>query len=550
MSDTTWYKNAVFYEAPVRAFCDSNGDGIGDLVGMTQKLDYLSDLGIDCLWLNPIYPSPLKDDGYDISDYCAIHPDYGNLDDFAHLVEQAHTRGIRLITDLVVNHTSDQHPWFQAARQDRDSPYRDYYVWSDSDQKFAGVRIIFVDTEKSNWTWDEAAGQFFWHRFYSHQPDLNYDNPAVQAEMLRVMRFWLDLGVDGFRVDAVPYLFEREGTTCENLPETHAYLREMRHFVDVNYPERILLCEANQWPKDVRAYFGQEEQAGEVAGGDEFQMAFHFPLMPRIFMAVKKGDAAPIHWALDNTPPIPPDAQWCTFLRNHDELTLEMVTEQERQWMWKEYAPEPRMRLNLGIRRRLAPLLNNDRRLIELTNSILFTLPGAPIVYYGDEIGMGDNIWLPDRNGVRTPMQWDGSTSAGFSRATNLYSPVIESSPYDYHSVNVATQRADPNSLWYAIHRMIRLRKEHPSLAKGELAWIDGGTHAILAYYRSSPEERLMVVQNLSPEPLEAHLKHGSDQQIWTDLIDGRSYAGEVESTGSKPDLVLQLAPYQYRWLK
>lgn len=398
MSDSLWYKNAVFYEVYVRAFYDSNADGHGDLNGLARKLDYLQSLGVDCLWLLPIYPSPLKDDGYDISDYTGIHPDYGTLDDFKNLLEAAHARNIQLIMDLVINHTSDQHPWFQAARSDRGSPYRAYYVWSDTDKKYSQARIIFVDTEKSNWTWDEAAGQYFWHRFYSSQPDLNFDNPAVRAEFLRIIRFWLDLGVDGFRVDAVPYIFEREGTNCENLPETHAFLKEIRAFVDQNYPGRLLLCEANQWPQEVRSYFGD---------GDEFHMAFHFPLMPRIFMALRRADASPVKWALSHTPSIPGNCQWCTFLRNHDELTLEMVTEEERGWMWEEYAPDPHMRLNLGIRRRLAPLLDNDPRKIGLAFSLLFTLPGTPVIYYGDEIGMGDNLSLPDRNGVRTPMQWE-----------------------------------------------------------------------------------------------------------------------------------------------
>ena len=383
---------------------------------------------MDCLWLLPIYPSPLKDDGYDISDYTGIHPDYGTLADFKNLLEAAHARHIRLIMDLVLNHSSDQHPWFQAARSDRNSPFRDYYVWSDSDKKYDQARIIFVDTEKSNWTWDEAAGQYFWHRFYSSQPDLNFDNPAVRAEFLRIMRFWLDLGVDGFRVDAVPYLFEREGTNCENLPETHAFLKEIRRYVDKNYPGRILLCEANQWPEDVRTYLGD---------GDEFQLAFHFPLMPRIFMGLRRADSEPIEWALTHTPSIPENCQWCTFLRNHDELTLEMVTEEERQWMWEQYAPDGRMRLNLGIRRRLAPLLDNDPRKIGLAFSLLFTLPGSPIIYYGDEIGMGDDLQLPDRNGVRTPLQWDAGLNAGFSSARSIYSPVISVAPYDPERVNV-----------------------------------------------------------------------------------------------------------------
>src|SRR5512138_1550425 len=392
-----WYRKTILYELYVRAFCDANGDGHGDLRGATQKLDYLQYLGVDCVWLLPLYPSPLKDDGYDISDYYNIHPQYGTLDDFKAFLEAAHARGIRVILDLVMNHTSDQHPWFQAARADRNSPYRDYYVWSDTDEKYKDARIIFVDTEKSNWTWDEQAGQYFWHRFYSSQPDLNFDNLRVREEMKNVMRFWLDMGVDGFRADAVPYLFERERTNCENLAETHLYLKELRKFIDQNYPGRVLLCEANQWPEDVFPYVGR---------GDEFQMGFHFPIMPRIFMSIRQSDRTSLEWIMARTPVIDKSSQWCIFLRNHDELTLEMVTPEERDWMWAEYAPEPRMRLNLGIRRRLAPLLDNDRRKLELASSLLFTLPGTPIIYYGDEIGMGDNIWLPDRNGVRTPMQW------------------------------------------------------------------------------------------------------------------------------------------------
>ncbi len=386
MNDTLWYKNAIFYELYVRAFSDSNGDGHGDLRGVIQKLDYLQTLGVDCIWLLPFYPSPLNDDGYDISDFYSIDPSHGTLDDFSELLQAAHRRGMRVITDLVLNHTSDQHPWFQAARADRNSPFRDYYVWSDSPEKYKEARIIFVDTEPSNWTWDEMAGQYYWHRFYASQPDLNYDTPAVQAEMRKVMKFWLDLGVDGFRADAVPYLFERQGTNCENLPETHAYLKELRAYLNAHYPGRILLSEANQWPEDVRPYFGN---------GDEFHMAFHFPVMPRLFIALRKHQRAPLAWILERTPPIPPNCQWCTFLRNHDELTLEMVTEAERQWMWQEYAPEPRMRLNLGIRRRLAPLLDNDQRKIELINSLLFTLPGSPTLYYGDEIGWATTSGCP-----------------------------------------------------------------------------------------------------------------------------------------------------------
>jgi maltose alpha-D-glucosyltransferase/alpha-amylase len=552
MSSSAWYMNAVFYEAPVRAIRDNNGDGIGDLQGLIEKLDYFVDLGIDCLWLNPIYPSPLRDDGYDISDYTAIHRDYGTLEDFKQLLDRAHHKGLRLIADLVVNHTSDQHPWFQAARASRDSPYHDFYVWSDTDQKYADARIIFVDTEKSNWTWDSHARQYFWHRFYSHQPDLNYDNPAVRREMLNVMKFWLDLGVDGFRADAVPYLFEREGTSCENLPETHAFLKEMRSFVDASYAGRILLCEANQWPQDVRPYFGRMKFGDE----DEFHMAFHFPLMPRIFMALRQHDATPIRWVLDKTPPIPEGTQWCTFLRNHDELTLEMVTEEERQWMWREYAPEPRMRLNLGIRRRLAPLLENDRRQIELANSLLFTLPGAPIIYYGDEIGMGDNIWLPDRDGVRTPMQWDDSYTAGFSSSKNLYSPLIVQKPFDYQTVNVAAQQRDAGLLWHTIKRMVQVRKSHPALGDGGLAWLETGSNSVLAFSRTSGRSRLLLVHNLSPESQDVTIHSDPYQTTWTDLLSGQAYpiqaSGESLADNNQlknAQIHLHLSPYQYLWL-
>ncbi|MGE5073196.1 MAG: maltose alpha-D-glucosyltransferase, partial [Anaerolineae bacterium] len=419
MDEGLWYKDAIFYQLYPRAFKDSNGDGRGDLRGIIDGLDYVKDLGVDCIWLMPIYPSPLKDDGYDISDFRNIDPMYGNLQDFEELLHAVHARGMRLIMDLVMNHSSDQHRWFQAARADRASPYRDYYVWSDDNKRYSEARIIFLDIEASNWSWDRAAGQYFWHRFYASQPDLNYDDPRVQDEMLDIARFWLRLGIDGFRADAVPYLFEREGTNCENLPETHAYLKRLRAVIDAEFPGRVLLCEANQLAEDVRAYFSD---------GDEFQMGFDFPVMPRLFMAVKKGRSEDIRNILAKTPPIPENCQWCTFLRNHDELTLEMVTPEERLWMWDQYAPEPRMRLNLGIRRRLAPLMDNGRRQMELLNSLLMTLPGTPVIYYGAELGMGDNIYLGDRNGVRTPMQWSGDRNAGFSRADTerLYSPLVQ----------------------------------------------------------------------------------------------------------------------------
>ena len=541
MTESLWYKNAVFYEVNVRAFYDSDEDGLGDLRGLTEKLDYVKELGVDCLWLLPVFPSPLLDYGYDIADYYNIHPDLGTLDDFKTFLDAAHTRGLRVITDLVINHTSDQHPWFQAARSDRNSPYRDYYVWSDTDQKYREARIIFLDTETSNWTWDEQAGQFFWHRFYSSQPDLNFDNPVVQSEILKVMKYWLDLGVDGFRADAVPYLFEREGTNCENLPETHAYLKRLRHYLDEHYPDRILLCEANQWPLDVRPYFGE---------GDEFHIGFHFPLMPRIFMALRSGDITPIRWILSQTPPIPDNCQWCTFLRNHDELTLEMVTEEERQWMWQEYAPDPRMRLNLGIRRRLAPLLDNDRRKIELANSMLFTMPGSssPIIYYGDEIGMGDNIWLHDRDGVRTPMQWDSSRNAGFSdvEPEKLFTPIIEDEIYSPQRVNVSSQRADPDSLWNTLQRMISVRKAHAVFGWGDFAWTNIENTGVAAYWRTYADERLLILNNItaSPQPVRIEIPQ-SDGALVQDIL-GTVQAPAIE----QGVLTMALEPYQYLWLK
>ena len=536
--DHQWYMNAIFYEVYVRAFYDSNGDGDGDLAGLRLKLDYLKELGVDCLWLLPFYHSPLKDDGYDISDYYQILAEYGTIEDLQALIAAAHQRGIRVVTDLVMNHTSDQHPWFQAARLDRQSSYRDFYVWSDTDQKYRDARIIFLDTEASNWTWDELAGQYFWHRFFASQPDLNFDNPRVQRAILDVVKFWLDLGVDGFRADAVPYLFEREGTSCENLPETHAFLKEVRRYVDENYPGRVLLCEANQWPEDVLPYFGQ---------GDEFHLAFHFPLMPRLFMALRQQDAGQVRWILDRTPPLPDGCQWCTFLRNHDELTLEMVTEAERQWMWEQYAPEARMRLNQGIRRRLASLLDHDQALIELAFSLLFSLPGAPVIYYGDEIGMGDNIWLDDRNGVRTPMQWDGSPSVGFStaQAPDWYAPPVSAAGYSPEQVNVAAQRAHPDSLWHRVRRMIVVRKELPVLGWGSLSWIETSSPAVAAYWRGIEGQRLLVVNNFSRTEQEFTLPFPETPVRLEDLLGGR----QVSLTGGN-ELNITLGPCQYLWLK
>jgi maltose alpha-D-glucosyltransferase/alpha-amylase len=531
-NDPLWYKNAVFYELYVRAFKDSSGNGHGDIRGLTEKLDYIKDLGIDCIWLLPIYPSPLKDDGYDIADYYGIHEDYGTLEDFKQFIEAAHDRDMRVITDLVLNHTSDQHPWFQAARSDRESPYRDYYVWSDSDQKYKETRIIFLDTEPSNWTWDEEAGLYYWHRFYASQPDLNFDNPAVQEEMFKVAKFWLSMGIDGFRADAVPYLIEREGTNCENLPETHEYLKKLRLFIDTHFPGRILLCEANQWPKDVRPYFGD---------GDEFQMGFHFPVMPRIYMALRKESREDLVWILDQTPEIPSNCQWATFLRNHDELTLEMVTEEERLWMWQEYAPEDRMRLNLGIRRRLAPLLDNNRLKIELANALMLTLPGSPIIYYGDEIGMGDNIWLDDRNGVRTPMQWDNSPHAGFSSApeNQLYTPVINSDTFGPDMINVASQLNDPGSPLNRIKFLLKTRKKFTCFGEGSFDWIDTGNQAVAAYLRRSGNENFLILNNLSHLEQKVNLNQLNEIK-GLDVLSGE----EISFSG------LSMTAYQYQWIK
>jgi maltose alpha-D-glucosyltransferase/alpha-amylase len=537
-----WYKDAVFYEAFVRAFADSNGDGIGDLAGLASRLDYLQDLGVDCIWLLPIYPSPLRDDGYDVSDYCAIHPDYGTVHDFRHLVDQAHRRGLRVIADLIPNHTSDQHPWFRASRDPAHPEhhrYRDWYVWSATDQRYQEARIIFLDYETANWTWDPVREAYFWHRFFHHQPDLNYDHPAVQEEMLNVVRFWLEQGIDGFRVDAVPYLYEREGTNCENLPETHAYLKRLRAFVDEVAPGTLLLSEANQWPEDVSPYLGD---------GDEFHMNFHFPLMPRIFLALARADRGPILEILERTPAIPDVCQWGTFLRCHDELTLEMVTTEERQFMWDFYAPEPRMRLNLGIRRRLAPLLENDRARIELANSLLFTLPGSPVIYYGDEIGMGDDIWLEDRDGVRTPMQWSAAPNAGFSTAdaADLYCPVINDEVYGYRRVNVEAQRAAPGSLLNRMREMIRIRKAHPALGRGTVRFLDPLQPGVLAYLRRYEGQTLLSVNNLSATPQSVSL----DLAAWAGIRPLDLLSGEELPPIPSGALHLEMARYEYRWLR
>jgi maltose alpha-D-glucosyltransferase/alpha-amylase len=537
--DALWYKDAIIYQVHVRAFYDSTGDGVGDFRGLAQKLDYLQELGINALWLMPFFPSPLRDDGYDISDYRSVHPSYGALDDFKIFLEAAHQRGIRVIIEMVLNHTSNQHPWFQESRSSLNNPKRDWYVWSETDTRYRGTRIIFLDTELSNWAWDPVSKQYYWHRFFSHQPDLNYDNPAVREEMWNVMKFWLEMGVDAFRLDAVPYLVEREGTNCENLPETHAIMKDFRTRLDREFPGRMFLAEANQWPADLRPYFGD---------GDEFHMAFNFPLMPRMFMGLKLEDRKPITEILQQTPAIPENCQWCLFLRNHDELTLEMVTDIERDYMYDEYAREKSMRLNLGIRRRLAPLLDNDRRRMELMNGILMSLPGTPIIYYGDEIGMGDNVNLGDRNGVRTPMQWDGGWNGGFSAADPeaLYSPLMLNPVYGYQAVNVQSQKRFEHSLLSWMKRIIRARKSLPVFGRGTIEFLYPANHRVLAYVRQFGKDTILVVNNLS----------NSAQAVELDL---RPYKGNIliEMFGRNPfprigDLpyLLTMGPYQFYWFR
>jgi maltose alpha-D-glucosyltransferase / alpha-amylase len=526
-ADTLWYKDAVFYELHVKAFQDSSQDGVGDFGGLIQRLDYVAGLGVDVIWLLPFYPSPLRDDGYDIADYYGIHPNYGTLDDVQRFLDEAHKRGLKVIADLVLNHTSSDHPWFQRARRaPKGSPERNFYVWSDDDTLYKEARIIFTDTEPSNWTWDPVAQQYYWHRFFSHQPDLNWDNPEVKEAMFQVMEYWLERGLDGFRADAVPYLIEREGTICENLPETHDILKEFRVRLEKNYPGRILLAEANQWPEDVRPYFGDD---------DEFHMAFHFPLMPRIFMAVRQGIRKPIVEIIERTPAIPENTQWCMFLRNHDELTLEMVTDEERDYMYREYAADPRMRINLGIRRRLAPLMDNDRRKIELLNSILFTMPGSPIIYYGDEIGMGDNVWLGDRDGVRTPMQWSPDRNAGFSRAQpeRLYLPAISDAVYGFQAVNVEAQEHSPNSLLNWTKRLVRVRKQHRAFGRGSIRFLEPANPHVLAYLREYQGDVILVVNNLS----------ASAQAVQLDLAGYSGYT-PVELLGETAFLPIDETPY------
>jgi maltose alpha-D-glucosyltransferase/alpha-amylase len=539
-SDPLWFKDAIIYELHVKAFNDSNGDGIGDFPGLLEKMDYLQDLGVTCIWLLPFFPSPLKDDGYDIADYLNVHPNYGTIDDFRAFLDAAHDRDLQVMIELVVNHTSDQHPWFQAARHaPRGSPERDFYVWNDTEDKYKGVRIIFSDTERSNWTWDPVAKQFFWHRFFSHQPDLNYDNPRVLEEVLKVMRYWLDMGVDALRIDAIPYLVERDGTSCENLPETHAVIKVLRREIDANYSSRVLLAEANQWPTDVRPYFGD---------GDECHMAYHFPLMPRIYMALRQEDRLPITDIIAQTPSIPDNCQWGLFLRNHDELTLEMVTSDERDYMYIAYSADPRMRVNLGIRRRLAPLVDNNRRRIELLNSLLLSFPGTPLLYYGDEIGMGDNIYLGDRNGVRTPMQWNANRNAGFSTATpgRLYSPVIMDPVWGYEAINVEAQQGDPSSLLNWMRNMIALRKLFSVFGRGSIEFVDSTNRKVLAYLRTYRDEKVLCVANLSrfAQPVDLDLSK-LEGLVPVEML------GYVEfPVVDRQPYRLTLAPYSFLWLE
>ena len=536
--ESLWYKDAIIYQLHVKSFCDSNGDGIGDFTGLTQKLDYLQDLGITAIWLLPFYPSPLRDDGYDIADYTDVHPSYGTLRDFRHFLREAHARELKVITELVVNHTSDQHPWFLRAREARPgSRARNFYVWSDTADKYKDTRIIFKDFEHSNWAWDHVAGAYYWHRFYSHQPDLNFENPAVRRALSRILDSWLDMGVDGMRLDAVPYLYEQEGTNCENLPETHNYLKELRRHVDTKYNDRMLLAEANQWPEDAVAYFGD---------GDECHMAFHFPVMPRLFMALHMEDRFPIVDILEQTPRIPDTSQWAIFLRNHDELTLEMVTDEDRDYMYRIYAHDPQARINLGIRRRLAPLLGHNRRKIELMNCLLLSLPGTPIVYYGDEIGMGDNIYVGDRNGVRTPMQWSADRNAGFSRSNpqQLFLPVIIDPEYHYEAINVETQDNNPHSLLWWMKRILAVRKRFRAFSRGSIEFLHPENRKVLVFLRRWEDQRVLVVVNLSRFVQAVELDLAAFKDMVPIEVFGRS---EFPPIGALP-YFLTLGPHTFYW--
>ncbi|MGE8064742.1 maltose alpha-D-glucosyltransferase [Pseudomonas sp. NPDC089569] len=550
IKDPLWYKDAVIYQVHVKSYFDSNDDGIGDFPGLIAKLDYITELGVNTIWLLPFYPSPRRDDGYDIAEYRAVHSDYGTLADARRFIAEAHKRGLRVITELVINHTSDQHPWFQRARKaKKGSAARDFYVWSDDDQKYDGTRIIFLDTEKSNWTWDPVAGQYFWHRFYSHQPDLNFDNPQVMKAVLSVMRYWLDMGIDGLRLDAIPYLIERDGTNNENLPETHDVLKQIRAEIDANYPDRMLLAEANQWPEDTQLYFGTTDAEGR--NGDECHMAFHFPLMPRMYMALAQEDRFPITDILRQTPDIPANCQWAIFLRNHDELTLEMVTDRERDYLWNYYAADRRARINLGIRRRLAPLMERDRRRVELLNSLLLSMPGTPTLYYGDEIGMGDNIYLGDRDGVRTPMQWSIDRNGGFSRAdpASLVLPPIMDPQYGYLSVNVETQSADPHSLLNWTRRLLAVRKQSKAFGRGSLKMLSPNNRRVLAYTReyTGPDgkhEIILCVANVSRSAQAVEL----DLAAYVGMVPVEMLGGNAFPPIGQLNFLLTLAPYGFYW--
>jgi maltose alpha-D-glucosyltransferase/alpha-amylase len=538
--DPLWYKDAVVYQTHVKAFRDGNADGYGDFKGLTERLGYIEQLGADTIWLLPFYPSPLRDDGYDIASYESIHSQYGTIEDFRHFLDAAHVKGLRVLTELVINHTSDQHPWFQRARQaPKGSKERNWYVWSDNPNKYAGTRIIFTDTEKSNWTWDPEAQQFFWHRFFSHQPDLNFDNPDVIEAVKNVMRFWLRMGVDGLRLDAVPYLIEREGTSCENLPETHGVLKELRRTMDEEFQNRIFLAEANQWPPDVRPYFGDS---------DECHMAFHFPVMPRMYMALRKEDRIPLVDIMKQTPEIPPECQWAIFLRNHDELTLEMVTDEERDYMYREYAKDPRMRINVGIRRRLAPLLDNGRRQMELMNALLMSLPGTPIIYYGDEVGMGDNVYLGDRNGVRTPMQWTPDRNAGFSEADNaaLYAPVIVDAPYGYQGVNVAAQERTSTSFLRWMRRLIAVRRQFKAFGRGTWEPLDADNRRVLVFLRRFEEETILCVNNLSRFAQYVEL----DLRAFEGCVPVELWSNSAFPRVGELPYLLTLGPHNFMWFQ
>lgn len=539
-SDNPWYKDAIFYELHVKAFFDGIEDGIGDFKGLSEKLDYLKDLGIDCIWLLPFFESPQKDDGYDISNYYKIQKEYGSLKDFKKFIREAHKRSIKVIADLILNHTSDQHPWFKESRSSKNSKKRDYYVWSDKDDKYKEAKIIFTDTETSNWAYDKNTGEYYWHRFFSHQPDLNYKNPKVKKAIIKIMKYWLDLGIDGFRCDAVPFLFEKEDTDCTNLPETHQFIKELRKIIDLEYKDKILLAEADLWPEDLVSYFNK---------GDEFHMAFHFPLMPRIFMALRQESSKPIIDILERTPKIPKNCQWVLFLRNHDELTLQMVTDKERDYMYKEYAKDHKMKLNIGIRRRLAPLMENKRKQIELLYSLLMTLPGSPIIYYGDEIGMGDNINLEDRNGVRTPMQWNSDRNAGFSKADSarLYSPVISDPIYGYKRVNVESQNKDPKSLLNWMKKIIKIRKKYSKVfGRGSFEILKPKNKKTFSYIRKYEDSIILIINNLSRFP----------QTVELDLSKYKNYK-PIELVGQTDFSIINnnpylftLGPHNFYWFK